>query len=105
MSNKRKSIESIIVLMIVCIFLVGFSSASKAEDNISNSKVVYYTVQKGDCISSIAEKYKPKEQRLSNMILRIKVVNNVEEIIYPGQVLKIHLNENWVEDWKRTRTN
>lgn len=48
-----------------------------------------YIVKDGDCLYSIAEKYKIEFERAENVISRIRYRNNINETIYPGQILYI----------------
>lgn len=55
----------------------------------SNTQVIYYTVQKGDTLSSIAKRY-------GTTIEEIAYLNNIQNVnlIYPGEVFKITTNSN-----------
>ncbi len=48
-----------------------------------------YVVKDGDCLHSIAEKFKIEFERTENVISRIRYRNNINEVIYPGQVLYV----------------
>lgn len=47
-----------------------------------------YIVSEGDCIETIAQKYKG-DRKLKNVVTEIQYLNGVNEIIYPGQELLV----------------
>lgn len=55
----------------------------------SNTQIVYYTVQKGDTLSSIAKRYGTTTEEIAYL-------NNIQNVnlIYPGEVFKITTNSN-----------
>jgi len=54
-----------------------------------NTETIFYTVQRGDTLGKIASKY-------GTTIQEIAQINNIQNVnlIYPGQVLRIHTNSN-----------
>lgn len=54
-----------------------------------NTETIFYTVQRGDTLGKIASKYETTIQQIAE----INDIQNVN-IIYPGQVLRIHTNSN-----------
>ena len=52
-----------------------------------DSQDKYYTVQEGDCLSTIADRYNTSVIKLMLLNLHIKNPN----LIYPGDVIRLHL--------------
>jgi LysM repeat protein len=55
----------------------------------NENKEWVYVVKEGDCLSIIAEKYVQRFEKIENVVAEIKFRNNVNEVIYPGQVLYV----------------
>lgn len=86
-----------ILLFTTMLTLITISSISSKVESHSISraqaKTLDYTVQKGDTVSQIAEKYKPKYKKLDKYIVEIQVLSNVHEHIEPGQKLLIPIEK------------
>lgn len=63
-------------------------STENPNDNY-NTETIYYTVERGDTLGKIASKY-------GTTIQEIAEINDIQNVnlIYPGQVLRIHTNSN-----------
>lgn len=84
MKKNKKTVMAVISL--VC--LLSAPVAAKANSKPVNQETVHI-VQQGECVSSIAEKYKGAHQKTSNFVVEIQVRNNIDEHIEPGQALII----------------
>lgn len=94
---KRKAYHIFCVGMIT--FIIGISLWQiKIFYSIEHRKPAYYIeyeIQPDDCVDKIAEEYKPEYMRLDNFRSEIQVINNIQEMIYPGTVLKIPIYNNF----------
>ncbi len=79
---------AIIVLVISCSKIV-YSSTKR----YGIKSTFEYTVKAGDTISSIAENYKPKDEKTNSFIIKIQLLNNKDEVVYPGDQLLIPVEE------------
>lgn len=76
----------IIVLTIISLYQ---KHESYTINHRKPSSYITYTVKQGECIDEIAGKYKPKYVKLQNYRVEIQVLNNTNELIYPGTKLLI----------------
>lgn len=86
-------IKSILFIVFVTIFVVIIN---KHSNNYTAFQVITtraYTVKTGDTLSEIAEKYKPKDMKLSNYIEEIKYKNNIGNDIIQGKKLIIPIEK------------
>ena len=79
-----KIINIIIVLLAFMSLLISVCKQTNNEFVIED-----YIVQSGDTLWSIATTYKEPGQDIREYIYDIQVLNNIDCIIYPGQIIKI----------------
>lgn len=87
----KKNKYKIIIVAAAIIAIVSFkqnSNETKLYSNVKSSNYIEYTVEPGDCLSTIASKYKG-HSKLQNVINEIEYINNINEVIEPGQKLLI----------------
>lgn len=84
---KRLFAAIVIILLIAITLYQQFNF--KGKPDIKQLQYISYTVKEGDCLSVIAERYKPDHEQLDNYINMLQYANNTQEGIYPGQRLKI----------------
>lgn len=84
-ANKFKFIRSMAILIFLLTALFNFCVAKPNE-----SKVVDYTVCKGETLWSIAEEYKAEIEDTRHYIHDIKKLNNMDSSkLYEGQKIQI----------------
>lgn len=89
----------IIITCLVCLVVTmghnnEFDNSNvKLYANNSSDSYEKYIVQEGDCISQIASKIKGT-RKTENVINEIQFINNVNDVIYPGQTLLIPTYKN-----------
>lgn len=81
--NKKRFIISITILMALIITLFNNCFAVKKVETED------YIVINGDTLWSIATEYKHEKQDIREYVYQLRKLNNIDCIIYPGQVLKI----------------
>lgn len=75
--NYKRTAMAIIVILAVLVFAVTVNS----EKDIPKRKI---TVQHGDTLWDISKKYKARNEDTRAYIYKIKKVNNISNLIYPG---------------------
>ena len=81
--NKKRFLISITILIALIITLFSNCLAGK------NVETEDYIVTNGDTLWSIATEYKHEKQDIREYVYQLRKLNNIDCIIYPGQVLKI----------------
>ncbi|RHW59703.1 LysM peptidoglycan-binding domain-containing protein [Clostridium botulinum] len=56
-----------------------------------NNNIEYkeYKVKNGDSIEGIAKKYATNTMSIKKIITKIQIKNNIEEVVYPGDILLV----------------
>lgn len=81
--NKKRFILAIMILIALIITFFSNCSAVKKVETED------YIVTNGDTLWSIATEYKHEKQDIREYVYQLRKLNNIDCIIYPGQVLKI----------------
>lgn len=79
--NLFKLFTSIIIIIIVLMF---FNSVKSETISYNNTKII---VNKGDNLWNISIKYKDPQEDIRSYVYKIKKLNNINDIIQPGDVL------------------
>jgi len=83
-TNKKRFIRSLIVLIFLVLSLVHTSTAK------TESQVINYQIRKGQTLWSIAREYTPSNKDIRQTIYEIEQINDQDlSVIYPGQTIKI----------------
>lgn len=83
-TNKKRFIRSLIVLIFLVISLLHTSTAK------TESQVINYQIRKGQTLWSIAREYTPSNKDIRQTIYEIEQINDQDlSVIYPGQTIKI----------------
>ncbi|NLW25683.1 MAG: LysM peptidoglycan-binding domain-containing protein [Clostridia bacterium] len=81
---KSSLIISIFLLLVLGVFVItGTASTGKTQQYIE------VKVKPGDTLWAIADRYDNNQVDLRKLIYEIKKLNNINSIIYPGQVVKV----------------
>lgn len=91
MSKKVRCLSA--AVLIVSLSIISICSISRNYVQASKVNEVIYTVKEGDCLSTIAYKYKQKYENAENLMQEIKYRNNINDYIDIGQVLIIPVRE------------
>jgi len=87
------NIKSVVIATSVAVVILGLFGTSFGSDDIYTTAESYVDVQvnQGDTVWSIAARYASDKEDIRDLIIAIKRINglNNNELIYPGQVLKI----------------
>ncbi len=83
-TNKKRFILSLLILLVIIFSAFNFCLAENKEIMIEE-----YSVQAGDTLWSIATEYKNRNQDIREYIYNLQELNNIDCIIYPGQIIKI----------------
>ena len=87
-TNKKRFIRSLIVLIFLVLSLVHTSTAK------TESQVINYQIRKGQTLWSIAREYTPNSKDIRDTIHEIKDLNNMQDSnIYAGQTIKIKIGQ------------
>lgn len=88
--NYKKGLLKTSLMLILTLFMtlsIGFlSSSANTNDETCFMQV---NVKPGDNLWLIADRYDNNKIDLRKLIYEIKCINNIDDIIYPGQVLKV----------------
>ena len=87
----KKYIKTLVILLVALALLGTIKINSEPKFRITG--YTKYTIQEGDCMWTIADKYKPEGKTTKNFLAQIQFLNNVNETIYPGQELSIPKEE------------
>lgn len=83
-TNKKRFIRSLIVLIFLVLSLVHTSTAK------TESQVINYQIRKGQTLWNIAREYTPSTKDIRQTIYEIEQINDQDlSVIYPGQTIKI----------------
>lgn len=83
-TNKKRFIRSLIVLIFLVISLLHTSTAK------TESQVIDYQIRSGQTLWSIAREYTPSNKDIRQTIYEIEQINDQDlSVIYPGQTIKI----------------
>ena len=83
-TNKKRFIRSLIVLIFLVLSLLHTSTAK------TESQVINYQIRKGQTLWSIAREYTPSNKDIRQTIYEIEQINDQDlSVIYPGQTIKI----------------
>lgn len=83
-TNKKRFIRSLIVLIFLVLSLVHTSTAK------TKSQVINYQIRSGQTLWSIAREYTPSNKDIRQTIYEIEQINDQDlSVIYPGQTIKI----------------
>lgn len=93
-TNKKRQLKSSkigLLTFAALFFLITVFNMLAQGDQISDFEII--TVQKGDSLWSIAQKYNHDQKDIRKLIFQIRRLNNLEQaLIFEGQKIKIPLN-------------
>ena len=78
--------KKIIILSVLAAILITYSSTTPKPHTTTQ-----YTIQHNDTLWSIAKEHKPESMRYDDYIYQIQKINNIDSVIYPGDVIEIPL--------------
>ncbi|NFA61303.1 peptidoglycan-binding protein LysM [Clostridium botulinum] len=89
--KKTLKKQMAILLTILTISLFGTIKIEnrKLLANNNNIRYIEYKTKKGDSIEGIAKKYATDTMSVERIKTKIQIKNNIEEVIYPGDILLI----------------
>ncbi|MDN5323854.1 MAG: hypothetical protein PWQ67_2308 [Clostridia bacterium] len=91
--NWRKGLlKTSFMITIALIFSLGVGLISNAANAGKDIQFIQVTVKPGDSLWLIADRYDDNKTDLRKLIYQIKQINNINDTIYPGQVLEIPLH-------------
>ncbi|WP_227766445.1 LysM peptidoglycan-binding domain-containing protein [Zhaonella formicivorans] len=94
--NSKKKINKIRILLatiLLTTFWLGITGPIEGQALGNSTQHIKVVVKKGDTLWNIAEKYGPAEQDIRKTIYEIKIMNKVEDLLQPGDVLIIPQTE------------
>lgn len=83
----------IITAVIIGLTIVCSSMVSSSTKEYGIKSTFEYTVKADDTLSSIAEKYKPKDEKISIFTVKLQLLNDNIKVIQPGDKLVIPVEE------------
>jgi|SRR5690554_1492874 len=80
-------------LMLIFTLFISFSInfMTSNANTVEDLDFISITVKPGDSLWLLADKYDNNQTDLRKVIYDIKSINNIDDIIYPGQEIKIPL--------------
>jgi len=88
---KKGLLKTSFMISIVMIFTLGVGFLTSSANTGKDVEFITVNVNPGDSLWLLAEKYDNNKIDLRKLIYQIKQINNIEDTIYPGQVLEIPL--------------
>ena len=84
--RKRLNYKRIIMVAFIITIILFLSTRVASNKSVTDDRII---VQKDDTLWEIARRYKAPNEDIRSYIYKLQKLNNVKNIIYPGDVLTL----------------
>jgi len=88
---KKGLLKTSFIISITLLISFGIGLVTSSANSSADIKFIHVNVKHGDSLWLLADRFNNNHTDIRKLIYEIKKINNIGDVIYPGQIIEIPL--------------